>query len=327
VSPYGWTGTPLTLGHLLEIVRRHWKRIAILVTVSVLVTLLLGLFQRRAYACRASFMPQSGPNPSGLSGVAAQFGVALPGGDPTNSPQFYVDLTRSRELLGTLVDSGFVTQNGGRQVRWRLEDAYRVKDKAAPLRRDATIRALTAAVNAVPNPKTGVVNLTVTAPDPQLACAITGRLLTALNTFNLTRRQSQAAAERKFIDSRLVDERRQLNAAESLTQDFLRRNRDIRSSPQLTFEYDRLNRDLTLHQQLYMSLTQSLEQSRIDEFRDTPLITVVENPEVPVRPAPRGLLQRMIAVMIGAVIVGVFGAVGMEYVGWQPFAPRDAKRA
>jgi len=295
------------LHRALTIVGRRWKLIASVVLAVGVLTVGIGLFQKRVYTCASSFMPQTGnPQGSALSGVAAQFGLALPLTDPTNSPQFYVDLARSREVLASLVDTPVVTKSGLRTVTWRVDDTYEVKGKTPALRRDAAIRALGSAVRAIPNTKTGVVSLAVTGPDPQFACGVNDRLLGALNTFNLTKRQSRVASERLFVEGRLANEQRDLTVAESNAQEFLRRNRDIRSSPQLVTAYDRLTSSLSLHRQLYNSLSQSLEQLKIEELRNTPVITIVENPEIPVRPDPRGLARRGIMMMIAVGILMVF---------------------
>ena len=288
--------------------------IASVVLAVGILTVGIGLFQKRVYTCTSSFMPQTAnPQGSALSGVAAQYGFALPLTDPTNSPQFYVDLARSREVLGSLVDTPLVTKSGPRTVTWRVDDTYEVKGKTPALRRDAAIRALGSAVRAVPNNKTGVVSLAVTGPDPQFACGINGRLLAALNTFNLTKRQSRVASERLFVEGRLANEQMDLTVAESNAEDFLRRNRAIHSSPELETAYDRLTNALSLHRQLYNSLSQSHEQLKIEELRNTPVITIVENPEIPVRPDARGLARRGIMMMITVGILMVFAVFAQEH--------------
>jgi uncharacterized protein involved in exopolysaccharide biosynthesis len=69
-----------------------------------------------------------------------------------------------------------------------------------------------------------------------------------------------------------------------------------------------------MRQQLYSTLVQSFEQTRIEEVRDTPVITVLDPPEPPVLPEPRRLIQRaMLAGIVGAV-VGILLAFVLEFV-------------
>jgi len=103
-------------------------------------------------------------------------------------------------------------------------------------------------------------------------------------------------------------------AAENEPQRFLQNNRQFQSSPELVFQHDRLQRRVAMRQQVYTSLVQSYEQARIDEVRNTPVITVVEEAEEPVRPDSRRLpLKAALGVVLGGMF-GTFVAFGREYV-------------
>src|SRR3954467_15475698 len=83
------------------IVRHRW-RIARWMLFGGLVAGLLVFSEPALYVASTSFVPlgQSESNRSGLASIAGQFGVALPvTGNPTLSPDFYVSLLQSRELL------------------------------------------------------------------------------------------------------------------------------------------------------------------------------------------------------------------------------------
>lgn len=92
----------------------------------------------------------------------------------------------------------------------------------------------------------------------------------------------------------------------------LERNRRYEGSPGLTFRYERLQRRVNLRQQVFTPLSKSYEQAKIDEVRNTPVITVVEPPELPARPDPWRLkLKGLLGLILGG-IVGVFWAFGRE---------------
>ena len=58
-----------------------------------------------------------------------------------------------------------------------------------------------------------------------------------------------------------------------------------------------------MRQSVFTSLTQAYERARIDEVRDTPVITVVETAEVPVLPERRRLiLKGMLALFTGGIL-------------------------
>src|SRR5947208_12693947 len=56
----------------------------------------------RKYVSSAAFMPQGPDTRSRMSGLAAQFGIAIPAIDGGQSPSFYVELIGSREILVSL---------------------------------------------------------------------------------------------------------------------------------------------------------------------------------------------------------------------------------
>jgi uncharacterized protein involved in exopolysaccharide biosynthesis len=112
-------------------------------------------------------------------------------------------------------------------------------------------------------------------------------MLRLVSEFNLNRRQTKAGADRRFVETRVRESLDSLRGAEAALEAFLQRNREYRNSPQLVFAYDRLDREVRMRQQLYTTLIQSYESARIDEVRNTPVITVMEAPDLPARPDAR----------------------------------------
>jgi uncharacterized protein involved in exopolysaccharide biosynthesis len=119
-------------------------------------------------------------------------------------------------------------------------------------------------------------------------------------------RKSQARAERLFVESQTAGAESALRAAEDRLQSFLEQNRAINSSSQLEFQRDRLQRDVALRQQVYNALEQSRQEARIREVRDTPVITVLEEPRLPVVPESRRSLAKLIEGGALGLILGVF---------------------
>ena len=261
----------------------------------------------RVYSSVSTFMPEG--RQSAASGLAAQLGLALPGAGGTESPQFYVDLLRSRELLGSAVTTEFrVPDSLARPVT--LMDLYEVDEPTPALRREAAIDRLDDALDLSPSARTNVVNVKVSATSAPLAQQLNRRLLELLGDFNLRRRQSRASEERRFAEERLATVKAELRVAEDRLQSFLQSNRDYENSPSLTFSYERLQADVVLLRQVVMTLQQSAEQAKIEEVRDTPTITLVESPSLPVRPDSRGTIK---FALIGAVL-GTFLGVGIAFV-------------
>src|SRR5262249_39127465 len=81
------------------------------------------------------------------------------------------------------------------------------------------------------------------------------------------------------------------------------------------FEYDRLLRAVTMQQQVYSSLAQAFEQARIDEVRNTPVLTLVDPPNLPAEPDRRWLLAKaLLAALLGAMI-GALVALVRDFLG------------
>ncbi len=279
----------------------------------VVVALTVGYFLFRAprYTVETTFRLQIRPNTmSNLTGLAAQLGLAVPTTDATQTPAFYVDLLKSREVLRHTVTHQYPAASLPPGKKTDLVAAFDVRADTREIAVEHTIEKLQDVMKTISSPRTGVISLSVTLRDPVLAQAVTQQLLNEVNTFNLESRQSQAGAERRFVEQRLDELKDSLRASEDRLQAFLQRNRDYANSPQLAFEQQRLLRDVTMQQEMVTTLAQTFEQAKIEEVRDTPVITVIDQPELPAERDRRGLLKKGI---LAALLGGVLG-LGVAFV-------------
>jgi len=136
-----------------------------------------------------------------------------------------------------------------------------------------------------------------------LAQQIVENLFRYVNELNLDMRRQRAADEARFIDERLGTARSELYAAEDRLQTFLRSNRDLGSVAEGTFQRERLEREVEMRQQIFTSLSLAYEQSRLDEVRNTAVISIVERPTAPLFPNSRHVgVKAILAAGIGALI-------------------------
>jgi uncharacterized protein involved in exopolysaccharide biosynthesis len=302
----------VTLLSVLTVVLRHRRLILLFAFVGAVAAAVATLLAPPRYAASARFLPkgrQSGAG--GLSALASQIGLSAGAvGEPGQTPDFYAELVLSRAVLGAIVD-GPLPVAAGRSVS--LADVYGVEGETPTARRDAAIEELGRHVDATAEPKTGTVQLAVSAADAGVAYAVAGRILAQLNEFNLKRRQSQAREERRFAERRLAELRVQQRAAEDRLQLFLQQNREYSNSPALAFEQVRLDRSVSQAQALVTSLSQAYEQARMEEVRDTPVITVIEAPELPARPEPRRTGTKAIIGLVLGTVVGLLVALVRGY--------------
>ncbi len=294
----------LSLLALANVALRH-RWLALRVTLlAIVLTVAYVLFRPATYTVASSFRLQTRDNTvSSLTGLAAQLGLQMPTTDATQTPAFYVDLLRSREILGGAVTHRYPGSVLPADSTEDLTQAFKVRGDTPGIRRERAMDKLNDAMTVISSPRTGVISLSVTLHDPVLAQAVTQQLIEEVNTFNLESRKTQAGAERRFVEQRLDELKDSLRAAEDRLQAFLQRNRDYENSPQLSFQQQRLARNVNMQQEMVTSLAQSFEQARIEEVRDTPVITVIDKPERPVQRDSRGLLKKaIIALMLGGAL-------------------------
>lgn len=300
---------------LLNVLLRYRVLIVAMALALGVATAAVTLASVRSYEATATFVPQGKSGSGGVSGLAAQLGINVPGGDPAQSPEFYVDLAESRDILSGVADTRFsFPTDSGAVTATAVHLWGDAQERTPALRRESAIERLGDQITARVAGTTGVVSLTVSAPNPVLAQRVAQRVLELINRFNLESRQSQAAAERRFTEGRLAEVRADLRTAENRLEAFLVANRGF-ASPTLQFEQDRLRREVDLQQQLFVAMASAYEQAKVEEVRDTPVITVIESPEVPVRAEARGTVRKTLLALLGGALLGVALAFLLDFTG------------
>jgi uncharacterized protein involved in exopolysaccharide biosynthesis len=294
---------------LLVEVLRHRRLLMLVGLVIAAVLVVATLVRPRSWTVEAQFTPQSRRQAAGLSGLAAQFGLTLPGLESNQSPQFFETLLRSHELVRGVVKGPYALPAGEGTDSGSLMDFYRLRRGTPNERLAAAEVKLRANMKTAIDPKTGIVALRVTATSPEVALQASQGFLQLLDRFNRESRQSQASAERKFTEQRLAQARVELREAEGRLQGFLERNRSYSRSSESAFQEDRLRREVVLQQQVYSTLAQSYEQARIEEVRDTPVLTLVEAPSAPLLPDRRWLLAKAVLGFVGGILLGIIGMI------------------
>jgi alpha-tubulin suppressor-like RCC1 family protein/capsule polysaccharide export protein KpsE/RkpR len=266
---------------------------------------LLGLVTGGRYNAESSFKPQSEQGElARFSGLAAQFGIDMPGGARGESVDFYARLVRSRALLADVVRRDYDV--GGEPARRAsLIELYHVRgDGAAQLRKAVDKLTRNIAVDADLN--AGVIAVRTRDRNGAVAEQVNRAILDEVNRFNLERRQSQAMAERRFVEAQVARSRDDLAAAEQELGAFMQSNRRYEEWPQLRFEAARLQRQVDLQQQVYTTLLQALERARLDEVRNTPVITILDHPEGSAKRARKLVQTAVLGGVLGLTLVLAF---------------------
>jgi uncharacterized protein involved in exopolysaccharide biosynthesis len=294
------------------LLRSRW-RIARWALYGALLALLIVLLRPATYIAIASFVPQSQDNNrSGLASLAGQFGVSIPTGNASASPEFYVTLVKTHVLLQPIAEDTLVVPKLKGQ-RVSMTDLLDVRGPSEEIRRERAVGKLQQIIAASANKATGVVELSVRTKQRSVSLAIVSALVSGVSAYNEHSRQGQAAAERKFVGERLQVVSAELRVAEDRLAEFLRTNREY-SAPQVAVQRERLQRDIGLRQQLYSTLTQSFEEARIREVRDTPVISTLETPFAPKEPTRSGRVLTVVLGLLAGILAGIVVVLTSAFV-------------
>jgi uncharacterized protein involved in exopolysaccharide biosynthesis len=307
----------ISLLELINVLLKRWKLVAGLPVLAAVVAAVISLLIPPKYTAAATFVPeqesQSLNLPSGIAGLASQFGVAIPGGG-ANSPAFYANVLESRTLSDAVLLAGFpdprsealpdsaalleILEIDGDTESRRLENGRKELDKAVSVRVDN---------------ETNIVGVAVETRYPVLSAAVANLYIDLVSRFNLETRQSNAQERRRFVEERMSEAGQELRDAEEALQSWLERNRQWAGSPELQFQHDRLERQVTIKQEVFTTLRRSYEEARIQEVNDTPVITVIDRAVPPEKKSsPKRKLNVILAFFLGGFL-SVFGAFGREF--------------
>jgi uncharacterized protein involved in exopolysaccharide biosynthesis len=300
----------VTLLELATCILQYRHRIFIWMLACGTLALGLALLRRPQFTAVASFTPQSSDSQrSGLSSLAGQLGISVPGSAASQS-QFYAELLKSHALLAPIAGDTVTVPELGPGPRSFMA-VLQIDSGSAARMSERFVEVVSRASDSRVNLSTGTVTLSVRSPWRSVSLALADRMLKRVNDFNVRTRQSQAAEERRFVEGRLALARQELRAAEDRLEAFLRGNRQV-GSPDLVFARDRLQREVTVQQGVVSTLVQSYEDVRIREVRDTPVITIVEPPTASTLPDPRRRALTVLAGLLAGVLIGIVIALSRD---------------
>lgn len=301
---------------LANVVMRRGRMVGLFIALGTALALAWVAARPRTFTSSGAFVPQSRVGSgSQLTGLAAQFGLDLSAGSGADLPGYYPALVRSREVLRAVCDTIVTLGTGaGRSRSAPLWVWLHPSGADSAQRVESAIDILLDRVQVSRDKDSGIISFSVTYPDSLLPGLIARRILGVLNAFNLQTKQGQASAERAFVEAQLASAKADLRRAEDALQAFLQGNRDYQNSPQLQFQQDRLKREVATRQAVVTSLTQAFEQARIEEVRNTPLFTTLAEPQIPVRPDPRGAFKAMALGAGLGLALGILVTIGREFL-------------
>jgi len=280
---------------------------------AVLVTAVTLLLPKK-YTTSLSFTPVATDIPAGaLASLAGQFGVNIGGNDPSQTPDFYGTLLQTPDILTKLALTNYSFVDGTDTLSGNFLKLYDISEGDAGKTLDEALRVLQKKILTIGfDRQTSIVSVDVQTKWGPLSYQMANRLLGLINDFNLNSRQTQAGQELRFLTQRLDTAQAELRSAENRLQAFVVANRGFATDPTLSFEHDRLQRDMNLRQDVYTTLTQAVEQTRLRAVRNTPSISLVEHPTPALRFDRRHTLPKLIAGFAGGLVLAVVWLLVVE---------------
>jgi len=216
-------------------------------------------------------------------GLSAEM-LGIKAGGASSNALTYPDILRSRRLLEGVLGQSF---RDGHGVSRRLIDFLR-PGAASPQRSELAVRDLRKRLDISLDRRTNLLRLGVRDRDPVLAAAVANAACASLQDLVVNAMTTQAGANRRFVEARLVGAEHDLAQAEDATRAFRERNLHVDGSPRLALEQGRLLREMRTHEEVVIALTRQYEIARVDENRDVPVLNVLD-PAVPpaFRASPR----------------------------------------
>jgi uncharacterized protein involved in exopolysaccharide biosynthesis len=280
---------------LIDRLIMQWRLIAIVAGAGAVIGGIGSFLLPQTFTSSAVFVPEKSKGaalPSGLGALAGQFGI-LAGSEGTDSPEFY-----QRLLVGRAVGTSILSAapNGV-----NLFDYFGVSGKKDSI--DRAIKKLAKVTSVSIDKSTGTVRIDVEVKQPALAMAMVVKYLDLVNDYNTNIRRTQAGKKRQFVETQTAVAQTELQAAETAMKDFLVANRII-TSPTLQYERGRLERRVNTAQEIYQALSRELQTARIDQVNNTPVISVIDPPYLPVQHSgPRRVVIALIAMFVAGLMV------------------------
>lgn len=287
---------------------RHRRAAAYGALIGAAIGLTVAFVSPRYYEAQTAVVPQ-GSRAGNVSGIAAQLGIPFAGGAAGDNAAYYAALVNSPMILGRIVDDTLSMPNPGKGVPRTLVGVEEAKGNAPGLARKKAIERLRKHLHISVDAPTNVLTVQSEQLEPMVAYQVAAKIVEQLNAFNVETRRQRASDEREFAEEQLGEANRSLEAAEARLRDFREGNRAMAASPALQLRAEELERDVQMRQTEYTNLAQAYEQARLESLRSSPVLTVIEAPQVPPEPESRHILMRAtVGLVIGAIIGLVLAA-------------------
>ena len=305
-----WQDDEINLLDYWRVVWRYKWLVGVLCVSSVTAALVVSLLSPSIYESKTTILTPKEVGGSGLlsalgiAGIGQQIGgISLP------------SLTPNRDLIISLLKS--------RTLAKHLLEELKLMDYYKAGRVDDAIDSLLGATK-VSVSKEGIIEISVEDVDPKMAANIANAYVGQLDRMIMQLGTSSASNQRKFVSELMAKAESELRTAEDNLRQFQEKNRavllgDMANSmrlptnrvPQVGLDLARLTRNLKAQEAIYISLTQQLEQAKISEAQDMPVVQALDlaipglrpvKPKIKLNVALAGAVSLLLGILLSFVL-------------------------
>lgn len=293
---------------ILLVIIKNFKWVILTPTLTCIIAIIYVLFiAEPVYMATAKILPTGGSTASSqLGGLAAQFGVTVPGSENAGITAIvvYPEIIKSRLVARAVLQRTFDTQRYGPQKTLLQILTYGNTEPVEDM--DTLVQTATLSLHDMiyvfSERRATVITLSVTAFEPQLAADITTAVIEELDLHQQQFLTARIKEKKQFIEERIETVEDELEAAEETLRDFRDQNRQF-SSAALLLTQERLIREVEVVAGIFLTLKQQYELTKIKEVEETAMVYVLDPPEAPLKKSkPK---RKMIVILAGFFGIGL----------------------
>ena len=310
----------ISVADILLVLAKNLKLILLLPILLVVVALIYAFFfSEPLYKSTSKIMSSStGSSFSQATGLAAQFGISLP--TENSEPKWaYPEIIKSRALAKSVLEKEFFTNKIGSNQKLLaiLTDDLAKSFSNMEKRKSIGAKRLLNMVDISEDMKTSIITLSVSAFEPKFSKDINNAIINELDLHQRSYNKTRTSEARFFIEERIISVEKELVLAEESLKNFRDRNRRIQNSPALQLEQQRLLREVTVLQEVFTTLKQQLEMTKIEEVKDSDYVIIIDPPSVPLEKSNPSIKFTLIMTMLFGLALSILVAFIKQFYGEQ----------
>ena len=162
--------------------------------------------------------------------------------------------------------------------------------------------------------KTSIISLAVTAQDPKVAAEISEEVISRLQTYVTNYRTEKARLDVEYYEGLYNESKEAYFKSQQLYAGYMDRNQGV-VLQRVKTEQERLQNEMNLNYQLYNTCAQQLQAAKAKVQQETPVFTIINPPQVPLKKSNTSKLTILIAsIFLGAVVAAVWILWGRDTI-------------